>query len=193
MSKLSLAICGVAFGAWTAFADTEPFLYWMIDTTDTGLSDLAGPELKGYDTVKISYRDNEGQSLGYLTQIYYTNGKPLSIDREGVMAAGTVNSFSSGGVGFYASLAGSYGNAKSFSYVIELWNGSDWVGQSADLYVADAQPYISLADSSGIRAAMQSTPWMAGNFTAAPEPNSAVLTLIGLAVLGLRRRKAAKA
>ena len=57
------------------------------------------------------------------------------------------------------------------------------------LYAEAAVEYEALKEFM-LGSLMQSvTPWNGGTFTAAPEPTGGVLVLLGLGVLGLRRRR----
>lgn len=172
---MGVVLAGV-LGAFSASAADESFLYWMVDTSD-GTADKIT-----YDSVQVrAFKTDDGvDSPGSVLTLYYGNA----------IEAGTYVSAEDAiaGLPFYASLADAYGS--SYSYVVELFNDSVKVGQSDTplaYTTAAAQGYIAQMTSAGTLPAMST--WMAGGFTAVPEPNSAMLVILGCVALALRRRK----
>lgn len=173
----SILLAMAVMGAFAASAVEESYLYWMIDTTDGTAGQFT------YDTVQIrafetaAGIDSEGTAL----TLYYGNGNAAGE----YVGAGAATS----GLSLYAGLASTSGS--SFSYVVELFNDGAKVGRSGPLAFSDAmaKSYISTVSSYGGGVPAMGT-WSAGGFTAVPEPNSALLLILGCAALGLRRRKA---
>ena len=159
----------LVFGATVAAAE-DSYLYWMVGDAADGLT---------YDTVKVQV--NSGTGAGTYLNIYTENGGGLSQS----VPKTTVDNYESLGSGFYAFLGSdpTYG-----SFVIELWNDSTFVAQSEDLPLSTALAnYIVTNNSMTLPQA-----WVPQSF-AIPEPNSAMLLLIGCAALGLRRRRERRA
>ena len=153
------------FGALSAAAE-DSYLYWMLG--DTG--DYS------YSKVRVIA---DGNSSSPLT-IYApdsTSSTGLSSDSYTELSSGQAN------IGaLYAKLVG--GTTYS-SFVVELLNESgDFVAQSATL--AYSSQYIATFNSLNL-----ADVWVASSF-AIPEPNSAMLLLLGCAALGLRRRRQLK-
>lgn len=172
MSKLILTM--VALVAFMASAVEESYLYWMVDTADGTAGTFA------YDAVQVrAYETAVGVDSGSCLTLYYGNG----------VEAGTSVSAASAtsGLGLYASLVAAAG--PSYSYVVEPFNDGAKVARSDSIVFTDATAQnIMRVTTSGTFPAM--APWMAGGFSAVPEPNSALLLLLGCAALGLRRKKA---
>ena len=173
MRKL-MAMAIVALGAFAASAD-DSYLYWMVNVDDDTAS------IFEYDTVQVrAYETAAGVDSGNYLTLYYGNGNEagMSVTADAATA----------GLPFYASLASAMG--PSFSYVVELFNDGAKVGQSESLLFTEAmvENYVAFATSTGNFPAMAT--WMAGGFSAVPEPNSAALLLLGYAALALRRKKA---
>ena len=173
----SILLAMAVMGAFAASAVEESYLYWMIDTTDGTAGQFT------YDTVQVrafetaAGIDSEGTAL----TLYYGNGNAAG-EVVGKVAA-------TSGLSLYAGLASTSGS--SFSYVVELFNDGAKVGRSGPLAFSDAMAkcYISTVSSYGGGVPAMGA-WSAGGFTAVPEPNSALLLILGCAALGLRRRKA---
>lgn len=173
----SLLLAMAVMGAFAASAVEESYLYWMIDTTDGTAGQFT------YDTVQVrAFETDAGiDSEGTALTLYYGNGNAAGE----YVGAGAATS----GLSLYAGLASTSGS--SFSYVVELFNDGAKVGRSGPLAFSDAmaRSYISTVSSYGGGVPAMGT-WSAGGFTAVPEPNSALLLILGCAALGLRRRKA---
>ena len=177
MKKTLMALAAMAAMAVTA-ADTgtESYLYWMIDTQDGSSKTFT------YDSVRVRAYETASPDVHseatYLT-LYYTGDYEagISVPREDAVV----------GLPFYAAL-GSMAGAQ-YSYVVELFNDATKVGYSESIVFTDAmsRDYIATITSAGGIPA--GAVWAAGNFTAVPEPNSALLLLVGCAVLGLRRKR----
>ena len=89
----------------------------------------------------------------------------------------------SAGIGLYALLAS---DTTYSSFVIELWNDSGFVAETGELSMSNnLADYIVKNNSMTLP-----TAWVGSSY-AIPEPNSAMLMLLGLAALGLRRRRRA--
>jgi len=147
-------------GAMVASAD-DSYLYWMVDTT-----------MAATDYAKIRTES----SSSYLN--IYNEG----FGSEGTQVSGTtVAGAAAWGEGFYADISDvQLGN----TFIVELFNeGGTFLGQSV----------MSIAANSGAiyKGGMGLPSTSAATFSSfsIPEPNSALLMLVGCAMLGLRRRK----
>jgi len=85
---------------------------------------------------------------------------------------------------------GSLGSGTSFYVELVNWSssaGSEVVARSGEYTYESLSGSImttTLSDMPNV------TPWHAGNYKAVPEPTSGFLMMVGLALLGLKRRKA---
>ena len=162
-------------GALMASAD-DSYLYWMIGDTDPYKS-------TDYNKVRVVEVDGSGNIIDYLN-LYGPSGDDLSTT---TVSSSDINTLKSDGLALYAKL--SSGTPYS-SFFIELLNDNKLVAQSETLSysAAVADYYITTGNSMGVPTVM----WAASSF-AIPEPNSGLLLLVGMAALGLRRRKLKKA
>ena len=159
-------------GAMVATAE-DSYLYWMVGDTSPYTT-------SNYDKVRVKAFDDQG-AVSYLN-LYGPGGDSLNST---TISASDVNTVKDGGGALYALLAS--GTTYS-SFVIELLNDGSTpklVAQSSALSYSEAVAnyYIETANSMSLANA-----WAATSF-AVPEPNSALLMLLGCAALGLRRRR----
>lgn len=176
MKKTLMALAAMAVMVATA-ADTgtESYLYWMIDTEDASTGTFT------YDSVRVRAYETASPNIysesTYLT-LYYGSDIEAGIS--------VPDEYATMGLPFYAALADMAGS--QYSYVVELFNDSTKVAYSDSIVFTDAMAsgFVASVTPSGT---IPATPWVTGNFKAVPEPNSALLLLIGCAALGLRRKR----
>ena len=153
------------FGAFVAAAE-DSYLYWMVGDAANDLT---------YNKVKI-----KADGATYL-QIWDSDSSANynlgdSVTRQQASNYEAING------GLFAYLGS---NPTYSSFVIELYNDSAFIAQSDSLSMSEAlASYITQNNSM----ANLSAAWAPVSF-AVPEPNSAMLILIGCAALGLRRRR----
>ena len=159
------AIFSLAFlTALVATADT--YLYWMIGNVG---------DYSGYAYAKIKDTSNNS----YLN-LYYEDIASIGTQ----VSESTINSYQTANHGLYAALAGC--TAGTSSFVIELYNDQDvFMAQSESLSYTDPSIYVAHFVSGSIEAPAQM--WAPTSY-AVPEPNSALLLMLGFAVLGLKRK-----
>jgi len=151
----------------TAAVAEDSWLYWMLGDTS------------GQTYNKVTVRGfADGDSTGDQLLLYYDSATPLSTGD--YVDGSNLNAMKSFGVGLYAKLATS---PTYSSFIIELWNDSSFVAQSETLSAAMAAAHIETGNSLAQMAA-----WAPVSY-AIPEPNSAMLLLVGCAALALRRRR----
>jgi len=153
---------------WAATAVAEDsWLYWMLGDTS------------GQTYNKVTVRGfADGDSTGDQLLLYYDSDTALSTGN--YVAGEDLVAMQSFGVGLYAQLATSPAYS---SFIIELWNDGKFVAQSETLSAAMAAAHIETGNSLA-----HMTAWAPQSY-AIPEPNSAMLLLVGCAALALRRRR----
>ena len=165
MKKLFvLALLSIAFNAMAE----DYFLYWMVDE---------GAKLDGKSFEENTYYAKVKTDGGsYLS--FYTS--PDAADSYGnVYTVDLTDSMPT-----FADVFGGTGNIPS-SFIIELYNDSgcadgSWVGKATLAYNPANITTPGMGNPPGIASA--------SSFTAAPEPTSGMLLLLGVAGLALRRK-----
>ena len=168
---LAIAFAALSLGAMA----NDSYLYWMVGNSLTWKEGTA----QDYSQMAVGVLDASGQNVGYLNCFGYG----------GSGADGNLVDKGSGA--WYANL-GNYAS-DSYSFYIELFNDNmDFVGRSEDILSYNSA--LAYATTFGTSQPL-ANPWSPSSFTTAavPEPNSALLILLGCAGLALRRKRAAKA
>ena len=161
-------------GAVSAAAE-DSYLYWMLgDTTPYTSSDYTKIRVKTDQGYLSLYAPDATSDSGL------THSDVGSDDKGDFITPAQAN---------YGALYAHLASGTSYStFVIELWNDS-FVAQSETLSYSDAVANYYIATGNSLHLP---TAWAATTF-AIPEPNSAMLLLLGCAALGLRRRRQLKA
>ena len=167
-----LTMIALALTLAHAASAEESYLLWMVDEATTG--DIQ------YNAVAVTAFTGDDVSKGSLLTLYYGNGNPVGgtlVDKDSATS----------GLPLYASLAGVA--SSSYSYVVELFYGDALVGQSEALGYASADSANMIARATSAGSLPGLAAWTPASFRPVPEPTSALLALVGLGALALRRGK----
>jgi len=162
--------------ATVAFAE-DSYLYWMIG---------AGANDSQYTYDKVVVRGNTTTGGRDELYLYYSSSAPVGGTGQQYVDKTTTDAMRTDGAALYAKLA----SDKTYSsFVIELYNADQFIAQSETLDFSSAVANYYIATNNSMS---QLAMWAPTSF-AIPEPNSAMLLLLGCAALGLRRRRQLKA
>lgn len=179
-------LLAVVLGIASAVRAEDSYLYWMVDVD--AATEYAVSRGYAFDenlSAKVRVLGNDAPADIYLPLLY----KDGYLIGDSVGYPAIRDAWDNYGA-FWASL----GNMQSgycregYSYVVELFYDSSWIGQSAELSYNEAVTgnlisFSKMSPPTGL--------WMPAPY-AVPEPNSALLMLLGCAVLALRRRRSGR-
>lgn len=194
------ALAAVVLTVRVASAE-EGVLYWMVgsDATVSG----GGPDSQGIKAyLKIYEAATEGSwsaarvrviggESDMFLDLYDGDGGTTSGEYgvefdtfEGVWGAGVPD-------GVQASISS---GTPEYSFIIELGNVTDADGWTTVAQGTSTMTYTQLVDAGYIHPSFDIKPpesaiWTPGSFQAVPEPSGGLLTLMGVALLALRRRR----
>ena len=191
--KKVIVILAMLAGASVVHAAEDSYLVWMVNSDAAFGGGAHAPATPGTYYAKVigfadgAYDYDKRSEANYLT-LYVPGNPDISGDVAGVkIGAGPSTP------AYYASLAdiGTESGAGAYTFFVELYNDST----AATPFARSEGISYSQASSLGYIASMSFTtgvpgnPWAVSSFVAVPEPNSALLLLLGCAALALRRRK----
>lgn len=168
-TKKLIAAIMIALAARGAFAVADSYLYWMVDGS---VYNLISGEATTYDYVKVS-TDN---GTTYLNWYQYDSSVGYSDSFGDVMYVGDNNATAK-------AYWGVFDYAPGMSFLFELYNDDGTVAGFLNTPWVSSSSIANGSDQSGLTAYT-----LTG---VVPEPTSGLLSLFGLAVLALRRRKLA--
>lgn len=165
---------------WAAWAAQAEVLWWATDSaadikvTYEGTTETTTAAKLGATDVRIRYAD----STDYLPFAYEDGtGGFITADGETVTPIPVQDLWTD---------IGTDGAGRSFVVELGNWNGSEWTSRaSATAAYSSLREHIGVPEL-GLPA---HTPWNVTGFTAVPEPTSGLLTLLGAALLALKRKK----
>jgi len=197
MKKVLFTLAAIAAAA----SVHASYLYWQIDGSEPALTGEGLTAGVDYTGVRIFASNNNGDTKTYLnlgyadfdSDSFQPLGYAVSAPVGGMLLA-DVSDFSSGGYSFYVELIN--GDVSNWSGVdkvnVSAYQTSSFAGQLVSSGNSDPITYTGL-ESKGFIGTDLSPVSMAvwhggGSYSPVPEPTSAMLVLIGLAGLALKRR-----
>lgn len=174
------AVSLIMLAAATAQAS---YLYWQVDTTSESLATA----LSNYNT-KWNVQGDAGVTVGDITGARLVQVETASpettreLDRVGVSGFNDSRSVDIGALG------------ANYSYYIEIISLKsnlpyETVAKSSMLTYAELQNLAYVGNEMNVPQ-ISLNAWSGGAFSAAPEPTSGLLVLIGVGLLGLKRKRA---
>jgi hypothetical protein len=190
-----LLVLSVGLSVDRAVAQDGALLWWMVKPSITVLSEdgsstTASASELGVTDVRVRYESADGSQRGYLS--FY------GLDSDGESVSYYDGSSGMGGelgIGLPASYFGDLSglSGTEYSFVLELGNyeNGSWARTTME---SERASYSELLENRHIaKWESLSMPdgfaWTPGFYSSVPEPNSAMLTLIGAAILALRRKR----
>ena len=188
MKKL-IFLFALAGALGVSAADTDSYIYWMVPESASGTGGHYGGEtfdlVGGSYTAKIvAFESNKGWSESGGTYLnVYSSSADNGFEQ---LPNGAAVKIGDDNVPYFASIATGVG--AGYTYFVELWNDGG-LGK----VVAHSEEGLPYSEATIVALSGLSAPgakaWAPTAFVPAPEPNSALLLLIGCAALALRRRR----